>query len=167
MSKKTILVAGLIVAGFAGGLGSGVVLNQKVKAAAAEAAVEKDLGGGAPTKVLLDNSKMRVTLITFQKGTVRQGDMQRRADQLIVYLDDGDFKTVPRPGAAPNPNRGPRPTGPVTCDPIKDCGPIRLDGMPSANPHALGTIAWHPEGSLTPTLQVNSTYRALYVELKK
>ncbi len=167
MSKK-IVVSALVAAAFVGGLGSGFVLNQNMPALAAEAMVEKDLGGGAPTKVLLDNSKMRVTLVTFQKGTMRQGDMKRRADQLIVYLEDGDFTMMPRPGAAPRPaNAGPRPSGPVTCDPIKDCGPIRLDGMPSQNPHGLGTIAWHPEGTLTGTLQVNNTYRALYIELKK
>jgi len=55
----------------------------------------------------------------------------------------------------------------VVCDPVKDCGPIRLDGTASQNPHSLGTIAWHPEGSMTGTLQINNTYRALYIELKK
>jgi hypothetical protein len=164
---KKIFFCGLVAAAFTAGLGSGFVLNQRMPALAAETAVEMDLGGGAPTKVLLDNGKMRVTLVNFQKGTVRPGDMRRRADQLIVYLEDGDFKTVPRPGATRPASAGNRPAGAVVCDPIKDCGPIRLDGMPSQNPHQLGTIAWHPEGSMTPTLQINNTYRALYVELKK
>ncbi len=169
MSKKNLLVIGLVAAAFCGGVGSGLMMNQKVLAAAQDLPVEKDLGGGAPTRVLLDNSKMKVTLVTFQKDKLRQGDMRRRADQLIVYVDDGDFKMLPRPGAAGAPagNRPPRPTGPVVCDPIKDCGPIALDGNPSAGVHHTGTIAWHPEGSVTGNLVANATYRALYIELKK
>lgn len=168
MSKKNLFMAGLVAAGFVAGVGSGVTLNQNVLAAAQEVAVEKDLGGGAPTRVLLDNAKMMVTLVTFPKGYVRQGDMKRRADQLIVYVDDGDFEILPRPGATPNANPGgPRPTGPVVCDAVKDCGPIALDGNPSSGVHHPGTIAYHPVGSMTPTLQANSAYRALYIELKK
>ena len=167
MSKKTLFMAGLVAAGFVAGIGSSVLLNQNVLAAAKDLPVEKDLGGGAPTKVLLDNAKMTVTLITFPKGFVRTGDMQRRADQLIVYVDDGDFKFLPRPGATPNTNAAPRPTGPVVCDPVKDCGPINLDGNPSSGIHHPGTIAYHPVGSTTNSLVANSTYRALYIELKK
>ena len=169
MSKKNLFIAGLVAAGFVGGVGSGVMLNQNVLAAAQDVPVEKDLGGGAPTRVLLDNAKMTVTLITFPKDFVRKGDMKRRADQLIVYVDDGDFKFLPRPGATPNAsaNAPPRPTGPVVCDPVKDCGPIALDGNPSSGIHHPGTIAYHPVGSMTNSLVANSTYRALYIELKK
>ncbi len=167
MSKKTLVIAGLVAAAFAGGLGSGVVLNKNVFAAGEKLEVEKDLGGGAPTKVLLDNDRMKVTMITFEKGSVRDGNKARRADQLIVYVDDGDFSTVPRPGATPNPNRQRPAPGPVVCKGIEDCGPIALDGNRSQGPHKTGTIAWHPEGSVTGSLKINNTYRALYIELKK
>jgi hypothetical protein len=167
----------IIVAVFAAGVAAGVVLSPHVMAAAAE--YEKDVGGGAPTKVLIDNDRLRVTLVTFPKGFTRPGGVKRRADTLIAYIEPGDFKTGgagagggQRPGGA-RAGAAPvnRPGEPVTCDAVKDCGPVGPDGnfesqSAQGKPLAPGSVAYHPKGSNVGSLEINSTYRALYIELK-
>src|SRR3954468_19806668 len=135
---------------FAAGLGAGLAFSPHTLAAGAAAA-------GPPTKTLIDNERLRVDLISFPKGFRREGGDKRPYDQLIVYLDPGDFTVIPKPGAAPNPNRAQRTPE----------SPIGLDGEVSKNPHQLGTVTWHPKGSETPTLVTNAAYRALYIEIKK
>ncbi len=164
MSKTVIaaVAAVCVAAGAAGTLVASRVL-------AADAEVEANLGGGVPTRVLAENNRLRVTLVSFPKGNVREGGKARRADQLIVYIDDSDFKTVPRAGAVPNPNRGvqQRPAGPIVCDPVKDCGPVGIDGNRTpVGIRPVGSVAYHPKGSITGTIVSNNSYRALYVELK-
>ena len=85
------LLSLIIFAVFMAGIGAGLVLSPHVMAAAA--VYETDVGGGAPTRVLIDNNRLRVTLVTFQKGFTRPGGVLRRADTLIAYIDPGDFKT--------------------------------------------------------------------------
>jgi hypothetical protein len=148
---------------------SGLVIHGAF-AADSNAPVETELGGGAPTKVLLDNNSLTVTLISYPAGFKREGGMRRRAEQLIVYVDDGDFNIIPRAGAAPNPNAaksnkgaggGERTIGPESS--------ITLEGtLATGHPnHPKGTIAWHPKGSLTPSLETTRAYRALYIEFKR
>jgi hypothetical protein len=152
MSKTIVcaLTAGVFLAGAA----SGVFLSPHVLAAAAA------LPGEPPTKTLIDNDKIQVNLVSFPKGFRREGGAPRPYDQLIVYLDPGDFKVIPRPGAAP-------PTNPAAAGLRTPESPIGLDGEVSKNPHQLGTSTWHPKGSMTPTLVTNAAYRALYIEIKK
>ncbi len=136
-----------------------------IRAAAAAAAgqprVEEELGGGAPTKVLEDNGSMRVTLISYPAGFRREGGLRRRMEQLIVYVDDGDFQVIHSsdaktrsPAAAPG-QRGPESS--ITPD-----GGLTKNGF-----HPQGTVAWHPKDSLTPTIVTRRAYRALFIELKK
>lgn len=157
--KKNAWMVGLVAVVCAAGTGAVVMLTpaRTATAAAPEPQVEKDVGGGAPTRVLLDNEALKVTLVSFPAGFKRAGDLKRRMEQLIVYVDDGEFKVIPRPGARPNPNAGKR--GPES--------PIALDGEVSHGVHTKGTIAWHPKDSLTPTLVTSRAYRALYIEMKK
>jgi hypothetical protein len=98
---------------------------------------------------------------------------------LIAYVDEGDFKVIPRAGArsgAPaakaNPttaNSARRAGQPAQCssDAAKDCGPVGPDGNFEAQPLAVGTITYHPKGSVTPTINVGHPYRALYIEIKQ
>jgi hypothetical protein len=158
IQKKNAWMVALATTAFVAGAGCVTMLTRTAHAAPAEAQVEKDLGGGAPTRVLLDNDTMRVTLVSFPAGFRREGGMKRRLEQLIVYVDDGEFKIVPPADAKPNPNAGKRgPESPVTLD-----GGATKNGM-----HPKGTVAWHPKGSLTPTLVTGGAYRALYIETKK
>jgi len=149
MSQKMMAVAG--VALFAAGVGFGLGLSPTLAAGAA-------MAGAPPTKVLIDNERLKVNLVSFPKDFHRDGGEKRANDTLIVYLDPGDFKVIPKPGAAPNPiARGERTPE----------SPIGLDGEVSKNPHKLGTVTWHPKGSEEPTLVTNAAYRALYIEIKK
>ena len=121
-----------------------------------------------------------MTLVTFPKGFTRPGGVKRRADTLIAYIDPGDFKTggagaggAERPGGArsgvaPVTNRAGEP---VVCDAVKDCGPVGPDGnyesqSAQRKPLAVGTVAYHPKDSNVGSLEINNTYRALYIELK-
>jgi hypothetical protein len=154
MSKK--LVACAIAASFvAGGIAGGFAVPGLL--AAAEP-VETMVGGGAPAKVLVENDKVKVTLVSYDKGFVRKGGMARGMDQVIVYIDDGDFTVPPRPGAAPQP-AGPRPRTPESS--IRPDGTVANGGL-----HERGTVAWHPKGSNTPTLNINKPYRVVFVEMK-
>lgn len=157
--KNTLWIVGLTAAACIATAGLAVTSIRSAAAAdAAAPAVEKDVGGGAPTRVLIDNDSMKVTLVSYPSGFKRDGGLRRRMEQLIVYVDDGDFKVVPRPGAKPNPNAGQR--GPESS--------ITLDNEVAKNGfHPKGTVAWHPKDSLTPTLVTTRAYRALYVEMKK
>src|SRR5262245_30105811 len=104
MKRKNIWIVGLATAACAAAAGTAVM---SAAASELQPAVEKDLGGGAPTRVLLDNETMRVTLVSFPAGFKREGGLRRRMEQIIVYVDDGEFKITPQPGAQPNPKPGP------------------------------------------------------------
>ena len=160
--KQSAWTVGLVAAGSILGAGAVLTYNQTAHAAAPEAQVEKDVGGGAPTKVVNENDNIRVTLVSYPSGFRRQGGFRRRADQVIVYIDDGDFKVEPRPGAKPNPTPNPNAGagGPESS--------YTLDGVVAKNGfHPKGTTAWHPKDSLTPTIVTKRAYRALYIEMKK
>jgi len=152
MNKKNVWMGAAAAACV---IGSGSLVMTVM--AAPRPGVEADVGNGAPTRVLLDNDTLRVTLVSFPKGFKREGGLRRRMEQLIVYVDDGEFKVIPQPGA----ERAPRSTG------RGPESPITLEGEVSRGLHPKGTIAWHPKDSLTPTLVTSRAYRALYIEMKK
>lgn len=149
---------------FIGGAGAALALlvavtlttEMEAAAAAAQPPVEQEVGGGAPTKVLIDNASMRVTLVSFPADFIREGGQQRRMEQLIVYLDPGEFEVV---GGSGNPRPRTAGVGPES--------PITLQGTVSdSGVHPPGTVAWHPKDSLTSTLRIKRAYRALYIETK-
>lgn len=142
----------------AGALVLAVALTRQmdVMAAAIAPPVEQQIGGGAPSRVLIDNESMRVTLVAFPEGFIREGGQRRRLEQLIVYLEPGEFEVV---GARSSTPAAPRVAGPES--PITPEGKLSDSGV-----HPPGTVAWHPEGSLTATLKMKRAYRALYIETK-
>ncbi len=162
MMRKTWAAALAATTVAAAGM-TGIAVNSNARAAESQAPVESELGAGAPTRVLLDNASLRVTLISYPAGFKREGGMRRRLEQLIVYVDDGDFKVIPRPGARPNPNFRP---GAGTIGPQSSITPegTLAEGHPN---HPRGTIAWHPRDSLTPSIETTRAYRALYIEFKR
>ena len=165
--KKAWILGVASAAAIAAGV-TGLAVHS-ARAADSQAPVETELGGGAPTRVLLDNNSLRVTLISYPAGFKREGGMQRRAEQLIIYVDDGDFNIIPRAGAAPNPNAKSKKGGGGGERTIGPESSITLEGtLAQGHPnHPRGTIAWHPKGSLTPSLETTRAYRALYIEFKR
>src|SRR5690348_14047898 len=92
------LVGGVVALAFLAGFGADAVLNARLASAAADFPVETDIGAGEASQLLIDNKKLRVTMVNFKKGTTRPGPVKRRSDQLIIYVDDGHLKTRPVPG---------------------------------------------------------------------
>lgn len=129
---------------------------------------EQQVGGGAPTQTLVDNRRVRATLISFPKDFVRPGDLRRHYDTLIVYLDEGRLAGVgpPHPEYAEVQAFSHHPDGPAVCDPIRDCDTVAPDGSWSRGAHAPGSVAWHPKDGFVGTLRAVQAYRALYIELK-
>lgn len=132
--------------------------------AAAKLPVEDKIGGGAPARVIIDNEVIRATIVSYPKDFKREGGRRRALDQLVVYLDDGEFQFAQS-------SSGAQPTmafGAASCDKIKDCGPVGPDGQfKSGNLHPSGTVAWHPKDTRTETIRTGKAYRAVYLELKK
>src|SRR5690349_21170252 len=95
------LVGGIVALAFLAGFGADALLNARHAAAAVDFPVETDIGAGESSKLLIDSNKLRVTMVTFKKGTTRPGPVKRRSDQLIIYVDDGHLKQQPIPGAPP------------------------------------------------------------------
>jgi hypothetical protein len=117
--------------------------------------------GDAPTKVLIDNDQVRVSLVSFPTGFDRAGGMKRDYDQVIVFLDDGDYTIPPRPGATPRPpSSTPPQRGPESS--ITPNGDVVVAGV-----HPQGTVAWHPKGSANMHMQINKAFRQMYIEIKK
>lgn len=138
----------------------GAVAGGVLSPLAIAAASDTRLGGDAPTKVLIDNDKVKVSLVSFSKGFVREGGQKRAQDQVIVWLDEGDYTVPPRPGAPPRPqsaNERPQ-KGPESA--------IAPDGSVVRGVHPMGTVVWHPKDSTTPTMQINKAFRSIYIELK-
>ena len=160
MSKTRSMI---LCAALCAGAGSGALFSRSYTAEAATAAdfpVETDIGGGQPSRILIENAKLRVTLVEFKKGTTRPGNLRRRSDQLIIYIDYGRLTQDPPPGVPPVP-----PQDRLNCNSEYGCGPVRTDGTVGGGVPP-GSIAFRPKGSLGQTLRVQEDYRALYVELK-
>src|SRR5262249_1568082 len=47
---------------------------------------DKEGGGGAYQKTLVDNDKVKVILVDYKKGFIRPGAMKRRYNTLLVYI---------------------------------------------------------------------------------
>jgi hypothetical protein len=135
---------------------------------AASLPYEATVGGGAPARTLIDNDTARATLISFPKDFVRAGNLRRRYDTLIVYIDEGRLAGVgpPHPEYAEVQAFSHHPDGPAVCDPIKDCDTVAPDGSWSRGAHVPGSVAWHPKDGFVGTLRAVQAYRALYIELK-
>ena len=141
--SKTYAYAALAVI-FAGGAGISAAITSQVMAAGQAYEDEaKTGGGGAPQTVLLDNARVKVNLISFPKDFTRPGQLLRRRDQLLVYIDPGTWKFVSHSDGSPaRPEDAARPALPA------------------------GSVAWHPRD--TPISEVRSyePYRVIFLEVK-
>lgn len=138
-------------------------------AAAAQLPYEQVTGGGAPARALIDNEQVRVNLISFPKDFIRPGNLRRRYDTVIVYVDDGKLADVGPPPAkyAVVQAFSHHPNARAVCDPIKDCDSVAPDGKwAHGSPTLRGTVAWHPKDGYVENLRIGQAYRAMYIELK-
>jgi hypothetical protein len=103
---------------------------------------DKEGGGGAPQKTIIDNDKVKVNLVSFKKGFVRPGGVKRRYDTLLVYVDPGRF-TITKSGAG---------------TPVAEPRPQRL---------APGSSVFHNKESIVSEIHVDEDYRVLFIEMKK
>ncbi len=155
--RKTLFTA-LVAATAVGGIAAGLSYGQHVQAAD-EVGYEPDVASGAPSKVLIENSRARITLASHPAGFKKEGGKRRPFDQIIVWVDEGDYTVIRPPGAPANPNAGAAPVrGPESA--------IALDGSVVTGKHPAGTVVWHPKDSRTPKTVINKAYRSLYIELK-
>jgi hypothetical protein len=103
---------------------------------------DKEGGGGAPQKTLIDNEIVKVNLVAFKKGFVRPGGVKRRYNTLLVYVDTGDH-TILAGGAGPrNPN------------------PVPQHLLP-------GSAVFHLKDSVVPESRIDEDYRVLFVMMKR
>jgi hypothetical protein len=156
------VVGGAVALAFLAGFGTDALVNARLAAAAADFPVETDIGAGEPSQLLIDNTKIRVTMVNFKKGTTRTGNVRRRSDQLIIYVDNGHLKTQPVPGQAPGFDNY---QDPRNCNTPIGCGPVGPDGKRAGNTPS-GTVAFRPKNSIAQALDITDDYRALYVEFK-
>jgi hypothetical protein len=152
----------MVALAFVAGLGTEALVDARRASAAADFPVETDIGAGEPSKLLVENSKLRVTMVNFKKGTKRPGNVRRRSDQLIIYVDDGHLKTEPIPGVPPGQDTY---QDPRNCNTPIGCGPVGPDGQRASRVPS-GTVAFRPKNSIAQALDIEDDYRALYVELK-
>jgi hypothetical protein len=161
MSKKALFATNLVTAVVCITIGG--LMAERVLAAAAgpqpippltdyEKSVtvyekEGQAGGcGAPEKVLVDNEVVRVNLVSFPTGFDRCGGVKRRNNQLLVYLDPGDY-TLTTSGSSGK--------------------PIKVDPNAPRKPLAPGSAVFHARDTVVSTSHVNNAYRVLFIEMKK
>jgi hypothetical protein len=96
------------------------------------------LGGAAlPSKVKLENARVRVTEVSAAPDSVRERGV-RETDQVIVFLDDCRYER----------------TDPAT-------------GQKTVRERKSGDVIWHDKGEEAPQLvNVGPPYRTLVIELK-
>lgn len=101
-------------------------------------------GGGAPQKLLLDNARVRVNLVSFPKDFTREGGLKRKNDQLLVYIDPGAYEITKSGtnGKATNP------------DPAK------------RKPLEPGSAVFHERDSVVSETFVYAPYRVIFLEVK-
>ena len=102
---------------------------------------DKEGGGGAYQKTLIDNDKVKVIIAAYKKGFMRPGGVKRRYNTLLVYLDPGRY-TITTSGVN---------------TPVKTLKPAKL---------APGSAVFHRKDSIVSGLRVDEDYRVLYVEMK-
>ncbi len=102
-------------------------------------------GCGAPEKNLLDNDQVRVDMVSFQTGFNRCGMLKRRYNQLLVYIDTGNY-TITRSGGSG-----------------KEIPPEK-----QKHSHlAPGTVVYHPKDTVVSNSHIDQAYRVLFVQVKK
>jgi hypothetical protein len=102
---------------------------------------DKEGGGGAPQKTLIDNDAVKVNLVAFKKGFVRPGGVKRRYDTLLVYIDTGDHTILSGGGGQRNPN------------------PVMQHLLP-------GSAVFHRKETVVPESRIDEDYRVLFVMMK-
>ena len=102
---------------------------------------DKEGGGGAYQKTLIDNDKVKVILVDYKKGMMRAGALKRRYNTLLVYIDPGRY-TITKVGDN---------------TPVKKEVPSKL---------APGSAVFHYKDSIVSSLRVDQDYRVMYVEMK-
>ena len=103
---------------------------------------DKEGGGGAPQKTLIDNDSVKVNLVAFKKGFIRPGGVKRRYDSLLVYLDNGDHTILAGGGGPRNPN------------------PVMQHLLP-------GSAVFHLKDSIVPESRIDQDYRVLFIMMKR
>ncbi len=103
---------------------------------------DKEGGGGAPQKTLIDNDVVKVNLVAFKKGFMRPGGVKRRYDTLLVYLDTGDHTIMGGGGSPRNPN------------------PTMQHLLP-------GSSVFHRKETIVPESRIDQDYRVLFVMMKR
>jgi hypothetical protein len=168
LKTAAVIPAALVAVALAGIAGSSAL------GASSASNPDELYGGKVPMKVLIDNDKVRVNLLTFPQGYERHRHFARRSDQLIVYLDDGQLSTLSPSGdstgnAAEQPgSASERPGKPVICGALSDqCGPVTPAGVaPADGLEPRGSVSWRPKGTDAVPIRVEKGYRALYIEFK-
>ncbi len=141
--SRTLYTAA-VVGAFAIVAASGFAGVMKARAAGigpANIKYEEQIGGGAPTKVLVDNEVLRATLISMPKGHIRQGGVKRKLDQILIYIDPAKYSHLPTPGT-------------------------QFD-KESQSVVESGKITWHDKESVVGTIRIDEPYRVMYVEIKR
>jgi hypothetical protein len=120
---KTIAHTGSLLASTIAGVAMLAFSVSGVHAATSGSSSPDELyGGKVPMHVLIDNDKVRVSLLTFPAGYIRSEHFPRRSDQILVYLDDGEVD----PNAS-HPAGGLKPRGSLSWRPAgTHAGPLRV-----------------------------------------
>jgi hypothetical protein len=115
-----------------------VVLSAAASSALTLLAVWSLRGAALPSKVKLENARVRVTEVTAAAGSVRERGV-RETDQIIVFLDDCRYER----------------TDPAT-------------GQKTVRERKSGDLIWHGKGEDAPQLvnAGPQPYRTLVIELK-
>jgi hypothetical protein len=115
-----------------------MVLSAAVSSALTLFAVWSLCGAALPSKVKLENVRVRVTEVTAAAGSVRERGV-RETDQIIVFLDDCRYER----------------TDPAT-------------GQKTVRERKSGDLIWHSKGEDAPQLvnAGPQPYRTLVIELK-
>ncbi len=145
-------VAGnVFAAGAAGEIGAGLQAGQgetpdqlaKAKALniTAYEPEGKEGGIGAPQRTLIDNDAVKVNYVEFKKGFVRPGDVKRKYNTLLVYVDPGRYTITKGAG-------GPR---------VENPKPSNLKP---------GSAVFHRKESIVSESRIDEDYRVLFVMMK-
>jgi len=115
-----------------------IVASAAVSAAVTLLAVWSLGGAELPSKVKLENARVRVTEVTAAPGSARERGV-RQADQVIVFLDDCRYERT---------------------DPAS--------GEKTVRERKSGDVIWHSKGEDAPLLvnAGEKAYRTLVIELK-
>jgi hypothetical protein len=115
-----------------------VVLSAAVSSAFTLLVVWSLRGAALPSKVKLENARVRVTEVTAAAGSVRERGV-RETDQIIVFLDDCRYERMD-PGT----------------------------GQKTVRERKSGDLIWHSKGEDAPQLvnAGSQAYRTLVIELK-